>query len=121
MKFTDHIEDIDFDGAQLKSIVRAGYVVTLIFDNCMLFTRHPNSSKFKEKINGLSIIFSGVTEERALKYVGVGKSEPYCGEKPIENVETFCVNGTIYEFGGYVGGELWYEWAFHSDGYEGSF
>ena len=121
MKFTDHIEDIDFDGAEIKSITREGNDICVIFGNCILFARHPKSSELIGKINGLSITFFGVTNESVLKHIGVGISEPYSGVQPLETVEVLTVRDKLYEFGGYVDGKPWYQWAFNAESYEGCF
>lgn len=121
MKFTDYIEDIDFDGAEIESISRVGKDVSVIFNNCILFTRHPKSSEFRGKINGLSITFFGVTNESAIKFIGVGEFEPYGGEKPMEYIEVLSVSANYYEYGGYVDGEPWYQWSFYAERYEGGF
>jgi hypothetical protein len=120
MKFTDRIEDIDFDGAEIKSITRARDDIYVILDNCILFTRHPKSSEFIGKINGLSITFFGITNEISLKYTGIGISELYSGALPLETVEILTVRDQLYEFGGYVDGEPWYQWSFNAKSYEGS-
>lgn len=117
MKPKDHIEDIDFDGAEIESISRNGKTINVIFNNCILFSRHPNSSEYKGKINGLTIAFDNVTNEESKKFIGVGISEPYDGDKPLETIELLTKEGVYFEFGGYVDGEPWYQWSFDAESY----
>ncbi|QDO84640.1 hypothetical protein FM037_17235 [Shewanella psychropiezotolerans] len=118
MKFREYIEEIDFDGAEIVDVARKDDVVIVSFRKGLLLPSHPAHSKFPGTLDSYEISFFGVTNEEALKYVGVGVSITYSGKIPVESLEHIMHEGNQFSFGGYVEREPWYEWKFNANEYE---
>ena len=118
MKFREHIEKIDFDGAEVVDVARKDDVVIVSFRKGLLLPSHPAHSKFPGTLDSYEISFFGVENEKALKYVGVGESIEYSGKIPVESLEHIINEGNLFSFGGYVEWEPWYEWRFNAYEYE---
>ncbi|MBQ0779639.1 MAG: hypothetical protein KBT79_02410 [Thalassolituus oleivorans] len=118
MKFREHIEEIDFDGAEIVDVARKDGVVIVSFRKGILLPSHPAHSKFSGTLGGYEISFFGVENEEALKYVGVNESIAYSGKIPVESLEHITHEGNQFSFGGYVEREPWYEWRFNANRYE---
>ena len=118
MKFREHIEEIDFDGAEVLDVVRKDDIVIVYFRKGLLLPGHPAHSKFTGNLDSYKISFFGVENEESLKYVGVGESFAYSGKIPVESLEHIIHEGNQFSFGGYVEREPWYEWKFNANEYE---
>lgn len=118
MKFTEHIEEINFDGAEIVGIARKVNAIIVSFRKGLLLPSHPAYPKLPETLSDYKISFFNVENEQALKYIGVGKSISYSGNIPVESLEHIMHEDSQFSFGGYVGREPWYEWKFKASGYE---
>lgn len=118
MKFRKHLEDIDFDGAEVVDVARKDDVVIVYFRKGILLPSHPAHSRFSGTLDSYEISFFGLKNEEALKYVGVGESVAYLGKIPVESLEHIIHEGDQFTFGGYVEREPWYEWRFNANEYE---
>ena len=118
MKFSEYIEEIDFDGAEVVDVARKDDVVIVSFKKGFLLPSHPAHSRYSGTLESYEILFFGVENEEALKYVGVGESIAYTGRIPVECLEHIKNEDNQFSFGGYVEREPWYEWKFNAKKYE---